>query len=84
MKKIILGMTTVVALMGSIFTANVFAAKAVKIDICHQTGNGNYIILNVSENAAAAHYASSSIGHDDPETWVPVGGGSCEPGLPQE
>ncbi len=30
-------------------------AKPARVDICHLTGNGEYIVIEVSENAADAH-----------------------------
>jgi hypothetical protein len=36
------------------------AAKADKVDVCHQAGNGKYVLISVSGNASAAH-----LGHGD-------------------
>ena len=33
------------------------SAKLPKVDICHITGNGKYVLINVSENAKPAHLA---------------------------
>ena len=37
------------------------AAKADKVDLCHQTGNDSYVVISVSGNAAAAHQAHGDV-----------------------
>jgi hypothetical protein len=44
-------------------------ASAVKVDVCHRRGNGSYILINISENALAAHVA-----HGDASPGEPVPG----------
>jgi hypothetical protein len=43
--------------------------KPNKVDVCHKTGNGNYILINISRNALPAHIQNHGDGY--PNDWIP-------------
>lgn len=45
------------------------AGKTNKVDVCHKTGNGRYILINISRNALPAHIHNHGDGF--PNDWVP-------------
>ena len=47
-------------------------ARAAKVDVCHLNANGEYIVINISENAYQAHLDHGDImyGWHVGETWV--------------
>ena len=56
MKKTLSLVFSLIVLSASVFTYSA-NAKANKVAICHNIGNGEFIVIVVSENAAAAHYS---------------------------
>ncbi len=50
-----LSFTTVLALMLALVSLPAFAGKAPKVDVCHVTGSGKVLTLNISANALPAH-----------------------------
>lgn len=68
--KIYVGIT-VLSLLLVLSVATAFAAPAPKVDVCHLTETGSYILINISENAFQAH-----LDHGD------GGPGDLVPGMP--
>lgn len=63
---------TILCLLVVFLPANsVMAAPADKVDVCHNLGNGEYIMINISDNAFASH-----VEHGDASPGEPV------PGMP--
>jgi hypothetical protein len=46
-------------------TATVFGSPQGKQDICHQTGNGSFHVINVSANAVPAHLRHGDVLTDE-------------------
>ena len=45
--------------------ATVFGSPQGKVDVCHQTGNGSYHVINVSGNAVPAHLRHGDVLPDE-------------------
>ncbi|MBN4059796.1 MAG: hypothetical protein COA71_08285 [SAR86 cluster bacterium] len=74
MKKIVSILFSMIIMSASLFTYSAFA-KANKVAICHNIGNGGFVVIVISENAAAMHIDL----HGDFEFFGECDGG----GLPQ-
>jgi putative cell wall-binding protein len=69
MKKILSVLFSVMFAAVSMFSYSAFAKKDDKVAVCHNLGNGEYVVIVVSEKAADMHYNQ----HED----EPFLGGSC-------
>ena len=60
MKKRVLLFAALTVVGASLLTGTA-SAKAQKVDLCHQKGNGDYKLISVSEKAAPAHEAHGDV-----------------------
>jgi hypothetical protein len=65
MKKISVLIVVALLVLGTLGT--IAQASAEKVDVCHRVGNGSFILINISQNALAAHVA-----HGDGQPGDPV------------
>lgn len=70
-KSKIFTVVSVLSLLLVLSVSTAFAGPAPKVDVCHRTEAGTYILINISENAFPAH-----IEHGD------AGPGELVPGMP--
>lgn len=53
--KRIFAITLAACLMGVMLLPSTASAKTSKVDVCHATGNGSYVMITISDKAARKH-----------------------------
>ena len=67
MKRILVAVLAA-SLMAVVLLPSAAVAKGPKVDVCHQTGNGSYHLINISAKAVSKH---NKHGDGVPGGWVP-------------